>query len=29
VIIRLSQKLNKKIKAGALDTVPLDENPVR
>ena len=27
MIIRLSQKLNKKIKAGALDTVPLDENP--
>jgi len=27
VIIRLSQKLAKKIDAGALDTVPLDENP--
>jgi len=27
MIFRLSQKLNKKIKAGPLDTVPLDENP--
>jgi len=27
MIIRLSQKLNKKIKAGPLDTVTLDENP--
>lgn len=27
MILRLSQKLNKKIKAGSLDTVPLDENP--
>jgi hypothetical protein len=27
MIFRLSQKLNKKIKVGALDTVPLDENP--
>ena len=27
MILRLSQKLNKKIQAGTLDTVPLDENP--
>ncbi len=27
MIFRLSQKLNSKIKAGALDTVPLDDNP--
>ena len=27
MIFRLSQKLNTKIKAGALDSVPLDENP--
>ena len=27
MIFRLSQKLNKKIKAGPLDTVPLDDNP--
>ncbi len=27
MILRLSQKLNAKIKAGALPAVPLDENP--
>ena len=27
MILRLSQKLAKKIKVGPLDTVPLDENP--
>ena len=27
MIIRLSEKLNKKIKAGTLDSVPLNENP--
>ena len=27
MIFRLSQKLNSKIKAGVLDTVPLDDNP--
>ena len=27
MIFRLSQKLNSKIKAGALDTLPLDHNP--